>query len=347
MRVELRTDIGSLATGALMAGLFNVAAVKHVFWDRPVDWTADALVIKTASAGLYFLLPFLAAHLLLSRARISNPVFHVAAGAGALLLSFALSGGREIVELAAEHGMASIAVGVPALFGCMLGFLYVRRAGFAASGDDPRRLTALFRQPEVRERGSGAKPAGVSGELSDNGAFAAIESADYYSGPLQVKTSLSAVVITGISAGGAWAVMKLVLGAVSVVGTEGSAAFIETAIGAGAVPLFGVIITTLMGALLFPVPVYIGHMIARSRDWTGYGAYAAVGALIPIAAGTLMFVVGLMVTGQFVVPMALAMIFYRNLAGLEPKALPEDIQVSDRRALVGANHLRRRYSRAG
>jgi hypothetical protein len=47
----------------------------------------------------------------------------------------------------------------------------------------------------------------------------------------------------------------------------------------------------------------------------------------------------------YAIPTAIAMLFYRYLAGLEPKALPEDVEVRDRRTLVGANHPRRRYSR--
>jgi hypothetical protein len=44
-------------------------------------------------------------------------------------------------------------------------------------------------------------------------------------------------------------------------------------------------------------------------------------------------------------PCAIAMLIYRNLAGLEPKPVAEDILVNDRRHLVGSDHARRRYGR--
>jgi hypothetical protein len=44
-------------------------------------------------------------------------------------------------------------------------------------------------------------------------------------------------------------------------------------------------------------------------------------------------------------PSAIAMVIYRRLAGLEPKPIHEDIEVRDRRSLVGAQHARRRYGR--
>ena len=39
------------------------------------------------------------------------------------------------------------------------------------------------------------------------------------------------------------------------------------------------------------------------------------------------------------------MMLYRRLAGVEPKAVKEDVEVRDRRNLVGADHARRRYGR--
>jgi hypothetical protein len=39
------------------------------------------------------------------------------------------------------------------------------------------------------------------------------------------------------------------------------------------------------------------------------------------------------------------MVFYRNLAGLEPLPLPEDAEVTDGHTLIGMQHVRRRYSR--
>ena len=45
------------------------------------------------------------------------------------------------------------------------------------------------------------------------------------------------------------------------------------------------------------------------------------------------------------VPTAIAMVVYRNMAGLEPKPVKEDVIVGDRRNLVGADHARRRYGR--
>jgi len=42
---------------------------------------------------------------------------------------------------------------------------------------------------------------------------------------------------------------------------------------------------------------------------------------------------------------ALVGLAYHRLAGREPLSLPDDIEVSDRRALVGADHVRRHVRR--
>jgi hypothetical protein len=70
-----------------------------------------------------------------------------------------------------------------------------------------------------------------------------------------------------------------------------------------------------------------------------------VGAAAPIIVGLCLFVIGLLITMRLVLPLAVAMFAYRRLAGLEPAGLPEDIEVDDRRALIGADHVRRKYSR--
>ena len=54
---------------------------------------------------------------------------------------------------------------------------------------------------------------------------------------------------------------------------------------------------------------------------------------------------GVMVVLPWVLPSVVAMVSYYRLAGFEPLALPSDIEVSDPRTMLAADHVRRRVRR--
>ncbi len=105
----------------------------------------------------------------------------------------------------------------------------------------------------------------------------------------------------------------------------------------------------ILWAVLMTVPmwglVYVCHLIARNRGYTSYGRYFLVGLVAPPILGLLLLAIFLPVGLKAAAPCAFAMLIYRKSAGLEPASFKEDIIVSDRRTLVGENHARRRFGR--
>jgi hypothetical protein len=355
MQASVRTSISSLIAAGVIAGLSVIAAERGFFVD-PAAMSIDAIAIKVALSGGIYLALFGLAHLLLSKLKVTSWPLYIAAGAVAFLITFQFTGGRVLVPMASENGMISLLYAVPIVWGAMMGFIYRRSAGVDAEGDDPHRLQAMLtggpRTP------AGARNAFLNGEpiagfgrrnlapaapmVSEDAAHVATEAAEYYDGPLQVRTSAGAVLIAGLSAGIVWGIIEgLYFGSAGGKGLaqlftqQGFLSFMAINLGAKAV----------LGLIALPVFIYIGHLVARSRGHTSYASYALYGALVPLGVGLLMFVIGVVMMAAYAIPTAIAMLFYRYLAGLEPKALPEDVEVRDRRTLVGANHPRRRYSR--
>ena len=108
-------------------------------------------------------------------------------------------------------------------------------------------------------------------------------------------------------------------------------------------------LTILLLGLMAPLPmalaVLFGHFLARAWGRDSYRTYMLIGAAAPVLLGLLAGVLGLYVSAQAIVPMAVAMAVYRNMAGLEPKPVKEDIQLNDQRNLVGESHVRRQFGR--
>jgi hypothetical protein len=356
MQASVRTSISSLIAAGVIAGL-SVIFAERGFVVEPAAMSIDAIAIKLALSGGVYLALFGLAHLLLSRLKVTSWPLYIAAGAVAFLTTFQFTGGRVLVPMASENGMISLLYAVPVIWGAMMGFIYRRSAGVDAEGDDPHRLQAMLTGGPKTSIG-GVRNAFLNGEpvagfgrrslvpaapmVSEDAAHVATEAAEYYDGPLQVRTSAGAVLIAGLSAGIVWGIIEgLYFGSAGGKGLaqlftqQGFLSFMAINLGAKAV----------LGLIALPVFIYIGHLVARSRGQTSYAGYALYGALVPIGIGLLMFVFGVVMMAAYAIPTAIAMLFYRYLAGLEPKALPEDVEVRDRRTLVGANHARRRYGR--
>ena len=90
---------------------------------------------------------------------------------------------------------------------------------------------------------------------------------------------------------------------------------------------------------------YLCHLAARGLNKISYMSYFVIGLLVPIPASLIAGLNGLYIGLIAAVPVAITMAVYRNMAGLEPVPVKEDIIVSDQRSLVGANHARRQFGR--
>lgn len=255
---------------------------------------------------------------------------------------------------------------VPAALGFWLGSLYPPKA---AKGDDPERL-ALALSASARAGSFGRRSTqGSNALVSADTAYVDTGISAYYSGPVQVRTSLPALlgaaylgafvfslnILSGTLSGMLGRLidptsnqprnlfqrgLSLTHGAIPSLGKDLGAIglFFET------LRMLAEIVSGLMlGAMPLLVVIYICHVVSRWRGKADYIGYAATGLVLP----PLFFLVFLWSPLGFTlaVPTTIAMLFYRRLAGLEPKDLPEDIHVTDSRTLIGADHPRRRYQR--
>lgn len=363
MQPVVRTSFSALAVGGLMAGLFDLAVIRQVTPFEARFDTVDGKVLGAVVGAVAFLVPFVAAHMAARAAGLGRSVVYSAAGAIALLVSFLASGGLHVIDLAAANDMVTVAFIGPAAMGGVFGYLYHHRAGYSGQGDDPAKLAARIgaTRSQADPLATGEKPAfghaphsraGVASS-ADFGSAAPkagpdlvdVDGTSYFSGPLQVRTSIPLMLIAGLCAGAALAATRLLFSLMPVMFDFGYGSLLPKLGGRSTYGLVDVLASGLAGAILFPIPIYICHMFARSRRWTSLAAYAGAGALLPIALGLAIFLIGVVVTVMFVPPMALAMLLYRRLAGLEPLALPNDITVRDPRTLIGEDHVRRSYNR--
>lgn len=353
---RVRTNIGGFATSAAMAGAFQLAAQRHgLAHEMVLEWTPDAVAVAGLAAALCFALPFVAGHFILDRAGLTRRPYYALLGALSLAAGFLVTVPMARLQSLAEQGTLSLALLLPALLGAVIGFLYHIRAGWTTEADDPEALRALLadlpRSDEPAGEPGAAAPAlaapvrapafGRRG-ASEDFAHVSTGPSEYFEGPLQVRTSIASMAIAGAAAGALSGLLTMAGGVMA----RGTGWGLETLSGADINSTAGMVFgNAFFGAFLYPVPIYFGHRWAQNRGRTTLADYAKIGAAIPIVVGLLMFIVGVLATIWYVIPTAMAMALYRNLAGLEPRDLPEDIQVADRRTLIGADHARRRYGR--
>jgi len=109
----------------------------------------------------------------------------------------------------------------------------------------------------------------------------------------------------------------------------------------------------LSGIFAFILPFYIlvrkAHAFLQARGKSALSSYIKAGLVVP----GLFFLGFLALLGPFallfvlpwILPSMAAMGVYYRLAGMEPLALPDDIEVRDRRTLIAADHPRRQMRR--
>jgi hypothetical protein len=316
---QVKTDMRWLALVASGAGFLLGLSEWHRSSLLHSGASLDGLVLSGLAGTAFFAAAFAGGHFALRRLAAGGGAFYALAGAVAALIAFFGTTGPELVRLAGEQKLISLAIGLPLLAGALLGAVYRSGAGTARS--DPGRIEAIETALETH---GGAEPA----LLSAGGDR-------YYSGPMQVRFSLSLMFASGGLLGAIMAAVAILL---MLTGNLMDSKFVDDGL---AVQSIGVAVSMTVGlAVLMVIPTLIGHYAARYFKATSAGAYVGYGFLANVLLG--------LVTGVFLFAAPFAagsLALYRRLAGLEPVGLPDDVSVRDARALVPADHPARRYHR--
>ena len=375
--LPVRTSLSALLTNGVMIGALAIAAARHgLLLDGPAVWTVDAGILYGAKAGCLYLIAFLILHLVAQRMSLGLRPLYAAFGAVAVVATMLVMASHDQIQVFIDKGFLLLALGVLAAFGGIAGFLYHVRADYCAEGDDPHTLDGFLRSlsPASSDDGQDGHAATAStrgapaynGKASEDRAHVQTESAEYFDGPLQVRTSFGTMIIAALAGTLFFNFGVVFMGFASYLVQQTAPAAAGGRDIADAVRSFhpfvgvtgldsivGVFANSAAGALLFGVllaipfagVIYVCHMVARALNQTSYLAYAGIGLVAPPVLGMLLFFVFFFVGIKMAVPCAIAMVIYRSYAGLEPKFVAEDIHVNDRRNLVGASHARRKYGR--
>lgn len=375
MSRRVSTKISAHITSALIAGAYATAQRRQfAAWQGDLSGISpDTLIVMMVLPALVFAAIFGVGHVITRRLISGSRSVYSALGAVALLAASVVTMPLDLLEAAQSEGIVSILGLLTLGVGSLIGFLYFRSAGFEHEDDEIEQLEAVVSSPTVANtqvNEAQAEPVRPEQALqADAGqavnpstpqpvaqAFSApaetgkieTQNATFFDGPLQVITSKNAI-FAGAFAGGLahFGYMGLFfLGGSDFVSEYGSNPF------EGFTPVeflsrmvFGMLFSQIVCLIVLTPSVYGLHKLLASRGRIDMRSYIIAGALAPLALGLLMFGFGIMLTHWLIVPLAVAMGVYRHLAGLEPAALPEDIEVSDRRTLVGHDHIRRRVHR--
>jgi hypothetical protein len=328
--VLVRTDFHRLFIVSVMAGVFCLVVARQGLPQLYGNATLDALVIVVSKSSLLFALLFGMAHYGIRWAGINREAAYMVASAICLLLACFAGPGAEVYHAAKQAGYASVTLLAPAIAGAVFGYIYWKGAGYDLEGDD------------VDELAEKATQFGNGDENVEN-ALIRTSGSEYFDGPVQVRNSVIAAVLGAMIGGIIFAATFVFF----VGGTKPQGLFSAFLTLPGMKNALSQVFVggAMFGLVVLTVPIYVGHLLARMRDKTGLADYAIIGAIVPIGLGLLLYIVGVLMTWPFILPMASGMLVYRKYAGLEPKDVREDIIVRERRTLVGANHARRRMGR--
>jgi hypothetical protein len=315
-------------TQSLAVGLFVFLEWQTNIWTTKLvrAETLDRLLFPLIGFALVNFLVLIAGDRLARKLGRSDRGTYVAIGALASSAAHAVALAPAAYTTAAANGAVSLLIAVPALLGAAMGFLLHRSLGFSIDGDEPEALAAS------------------DGEDTDNPpAYAATASAEYYSGPLQVRDSAMAAVIAAVIGSALYMFTNAV--------AESQDHFLAGMVSPKA---FGSMPTMfLSGIFVFVLPFYIfvrkAHAFLQARGKSELKSYILAGVVVP----GLFFLAFLALLGPFallfvlpwILPSMVAIGVYHRLAGMEPLSLPDDIEVRDRRTLVTADHPRRHTRR--
>lgn len=316
-------------TQSLAVGLLTFLEWQTNVWTTKTvrAETLDRLLLPLIGFALVNLTLLIAGDRIARKSDRSDRGTYIGIGALASSAAHAVALAPAGYVTAAQQGTISVIIAVPALLGAAMGFLLHRSLGYAIDGDEPDELAAQAAAGE-----SGAIPA-----------YSATTTAEYYSGPLQVRDSAMAALIAAVIGSTLYMFMQAL--------AETQDHFLSNMVSPKA---FGSMPTMfLSGIFAFVLPFYIfvrkAHAFLQARGKAALSSYIKAGLVVP----GLFFVGFLALLGPFallfvlpwILPSMAAMGVYYRLAGMEPLSLPEDIEVSDRRTLLAADHPRRQMRR--
>lgn len=330
----VRTDRKAVLTGAIIVTLFTLEVIRTGLVMAAQDRSSlDAWIVMALATGAMYATLFLLAHDQLRRRGVRSRGAYAAIGAIAAVPPFLLAMGWHAVVAAAGAGTLSAVLVCPLIGGALMGFLYHRRAGYESAGDDVDALALAARNATATADITPAAPAYVT-----------TDSAEYFSGPLVVRSSLGANAIASLLAGAVFILASTLAERVQPYSSPLTEVMAHN--GAGRTILQGMI------GMAIPIGILLAmtHGYLRARGKYSYADYALAGLIGPgvfsvLTALTGMSWLALVYLFQFLAPSLLGMLAYRRLAGLEPAPLPDDIEVTDRRTLVSEDHVRRRMAR--
>jgi len=351
---RVRTDLHALFIGLLLVSALTYFASGYGILPRPGVKTLDAALLWCLIGGVIYLAILVPGHLLFRHLGLSGRWAY--AGLGAAACTAALVSRMALSEVVAG-GMLSLHLLFTVVSGALFGFLYHWRAGYEATGDDPARLARVLNpgaagDPVAALRARASASGGTFGQrapsLSSDLALVDTGDEEYFDGPLQVRTSVPLAFVAAFLATCLFGVGKYVftLGLKgSLIAPKGLGPLSDQMSTVAGFEGAALLCTVVLGTLPIAVVILLAHAALRAMDKQSYAAYAVGGLVAPVVIGLLMFVVFVFMGLLLAVPTAIAMLVYRNMAGLEPKPVKEDVIVGDRRNLVGADHERRRYGR--
>lgn len=332
----IRTDRAGLALLAAGGAAFIFLCTVPAMMTLEVGLHMDALLLSCVTGGLVFGGVFLIGHVVMRRLRLGSRAWYAALGAVALALAYASQMRPVDLEAVAEQGLVAYFFIAPTLVGAAMGFLYAFRAGWEIGDDRPEALVEALQEAAVDGEGGSAAPVIRAGDT------------EYFSGPLRVRTSFPLMILAAALAMAMAGVTKalLTLGfEASWLNDRSNAAVIDHTAQVSLFAGLEMAFIILVGVVPISLCVLAGHYIARGFRTHARWAYFGIGLAAP-AALTLLSMGALLGVGLVVaLPAAIALLLYRNFAGLEPVPVREDIRVSDERSLIPADHPRRQFGR--
>ncbi len=327
----IRSDARGFGIQAAFAAAFLFFSLRNGLLDLPDALrTYDRLIAwLVIGAGLYAGL-FAGGHHLLRLRGVGARWAYVAVGAVSLAMLQAVMQGPQDLWAAFARGAGLVQFVFPALLGAAFGFLYAKRAGWEEPDEDWISLES--------PRTSGpASPGAVEGGGST-----------YFGGPVQVRTSIPLMFLAALSGMLLFGLARMAFYTsweVSLLGDVSAAEAVRHAAGASAFGGFMMVAGAIVGVPVMFVSILAGHYVARGFKRTDYGAYFGLGLVAPIAIALFSMFVLAPIALALAVANGVAMVLYRNLAGLEPVPVREDILAARERDLVAADHPRRAFGR--
>ncbi|WP_162997976.1 hypothetical protein [Brevundimonas lutea] len=327
----IRSDSKGFGIQAAFAAAFLFFSLRNGLLDLPdVLRSYDRLVLWLLIGTILYAGLFVGGHHLLRWKGVGSRGAYAALGAAALVMLQAVMQGPQDLAAAFTRGVGLMQFIFPALLGAAFGFLYAKRAGWEEAPDDWSRLD-----------GAGAPSSASDGAVQAGGST-------YFAGPVRVRTSIPIILLAALGGMLLCGLARMAFYTsweMSLLGDASTADALRHAAGASAFGGFMMVAEAVIGVPILFVSILAGHYVARGFGRSDYGAYFGIGLVAPI----ILVVVGMFVLAPLALALALAngvaMVLYRNLAGLEPVPVREDIIVAREQDLVPANHPRRAFGR--